>query len=233
MTSVANTNRNGKRPKSDLYSTPFEATHAFIRFERRTLQHLARRDRRFAGRIWEPAAGEGWLAEALNLEGFETVESDLNLHPDTLWRHRGKVRQQNFMTTKKRRASMIVTNPPFSIGDSGDEFVRHALRLRPRYAAFFLPITFQAGLNRADILEGEVGGLRLARVLVLSWRCTLKPPRLKLKNDGVTCFAWFIWERGHKGPFTTHRLYRSAEEQVRYTRRAANENGKYRYRRAA
>ncbi len=216
MTNVSRTNRNGKRPRSDLYSTKPEATRAYVRFEHRALMLHAGRDLVFDGTIWEPAAGEGKLAEVLNAHGFATVETDLMRHADTLPSHVRKIKLQDFMKTRRRRADIIVTNPPYSVGKSGDDFVRHALRLEPRYAAFLLPITFIAGLKRFDLIEGAVGGLGLARVLVLAWRCTLKPTRLKLKNSGVTTYAWFIWERGHRGPFKTFRLYRTAQEQARY-----------------
>jgi hypothetical protein len=226
MTNVSRTNRNGKRPKSDLYPTPAEATRAFVRHEYRALRRAT------TAPIWEPAAGEGDLAIVLRAVGLPVYMSDLYVRP-------GHARVlpdcRDFMAAKMlpTPGTPIITNPPYSVGDSGDEFVRHALRLRPRYAAFFLPITFLAGLNRADLIEGSIGGLRLARVLVLSWRCTLKPSRLKLKNAGVVTFAWYVWTRGHRGPFTVHRLYRTPEEQARYTGRAANDASPGRYRRVA
>lgn len=217
MTNVSRTNRNGLRPGSDLYSTKPEATRAFVRFERRSLRLHTDRDRRFGGAIWEPAAGEGKLAEVLNQEGFATVETDLHAHSDTLLNHVGRIRVPiDFMAQVRKSADLIVTNPPYSVGHSGDGFVRHALMMGPRYAAFLLPITFLAGLKRFDLIEGVVGGLGLARVLVLAWRCTLKPTRLKLKNSGVTTYAWFIWEQGHRGPFKTFRLYRTEAERARY-----------------
>lgn len=228
MTNVSRTNRNGKRPRSDLYSTKPEATRAFTDFEWRRLVFHAHRDSRFGGRIWEPAVGEGWLAEVLNRMGFETIETDKVLHRTALPWHIERIGVADFFTCDALLASIIVTNPPYSEGKSGDRFVRHALRLRPAYAAFLLPITFAAGLNRGDILEGEVGGLRLARQLVLAWRCTLKPTRLTLKNSGVTSYAWFVWERGHEGSPTVHRLYRSANEALRYAGRLEGRGpGKY------
>lgn len=228
MTNVSRTNQNGKRPKSGLYPTPAEATRAFLRFEFGAITRATRTTRRT---IWEPAAGECDLAEVLLDMEFHVYCTDLFPRPGRLI---NQPLRQDFMLVEKLPVAglPIITNPPYSVGDSGDEFVRHALRLRPRYAAFFLPLTFLAGLNRADLIEGEVGGLRLARVLVLAWRCTLKPARLKLKNSGVTAFCWVVFERGHKGPFTVHRLYRDAAEQEKYTGVPALAAGRY-HRRAA
>ncbi len=194
MTNVSRTNRNGLRPKSDFYPTPAEAIRPFLARERRSLLAADR------GRVWEPAAGDGAIAAQLRADGFKVIESDLYRHP----RAKGEPGlnfQGDFLKIEGPRARAIVTNPPFNIADA---FVRHALRLGARYIAMFLPITYLAGINRADVVD------QLARVLVLAFRVTLKPARVKLKNSGVVTYAWFIWQRGHKGPATVQRLYRVA-----------------------
>lgn len=202
MTNVSRTNQNGLRPKSDLYSTPHEATRSFVAFERRTLVSAAGRSRR----ILEPAAGEGWIADVLEQAGFRTVESDRYIAPRA---SRRPIARRDFFDCRRLDAQVVVTNPPYSEGNSGDRFVRHALSMRPRYAAFFLPITFFASIGRADILDVLFCGLRLARVLVPAWRLTLKPRLVKLKNSGVVTYGWFIWERAKAwAPATWHRIYR-------------------------
>jgi hypothetical protein len=202
MTNVSRTNRNGLRPKSDLYSTPHEATRAMIAFERRALNRASGRARR----IWEPAAGEGWVADAFESAGFTAIESDRYIHPR---KSRRPVIRRDFFDCRAREADVMATNPPYSEGNSGDRFVRHGLSLRPKYAAFFLPITFLASVGRRDILDALFCGMALKRVLVISWRLTLKPRLVKLKNGGVVTFAWFIWERAKAwAPATVHRLYR-------------------------
>lgn len=202
MTNVSRTNQNGLRPKSDLYSTPHAATESFVAFERRALNAATGRSRR----IWEPAAGEGWIADVLTAAGYTTIESDRYIAPR---KSRRPIARQDFFDARALKAPVIVTNPPYSEGNSGDRFVRHALSLRPRYAAFFLPITFIASLGRADILDALFCGLRLARVLVPAWRLTLKPRLVKLKNSGVVTYGWFIWERAKAwAPATWHRIYR-------------------------
>lgn len=204
MTNVSRTNRNGLRPKSDLYSTPHEATRSFVAFERRALMTACGRARK----IWEPAAGEGFIADVLEVSGFRTIESDKYMHPRA---SRRPCHRRDLFAVRAALADACVTNPPYSEGNSGDGFVRHLLSLRPKYAAFFLPVTFLAGIGRADILDAVFCGLALKRVLVLAWRCTLKPRLVKLKNSGVVTYAWFIWERAKVwAPATFHRLYRVA-----------------------
>jgi hypothetical protein len=204
MTNVSRTNRNGLRPKSDLYSTPHEATRSFVAFERRALTRAAGRARL----VWEPAAGEGWVADVFEASGFATIESDRYIHPR---KTRRTVQRRDLFDVRARLADVLATNPPYSEGNSGDRFVRACLSLRPKYAAFFLPITFLASIHRDDILDRLFCGLALKRVLVIAWRLTLKPRRVKLKNSGVVTYAWFIWERAKAwAPAVFHRLYRVA-----------------------
>lgn len=199
MTNVSRTNMNGHRPSSDLYSTPHEATHPFVLFELERLRAAVANDA-----IWEPAAGEGWVAQVLEIHGFNVIESDKYVH------HRQRnqpVEQADFFEQWFLRAPVIVTNPPYKCVNA---FIRHALMLEPRYAAFLLPITFLAGKKRRDLREGVIGGCKLARVLTLEFRVTLKPTHLKLENTGVVTYAWFVWERGHQGPSVNYGLARAA-----------------------
>lgn len=200
MTNVARTNMNGHRPSSDLYSTPHEATHPFVLFEMEALRAAVANDC-----IWEPAAGEGWIAQVLEIHGFDVIETDKFIH------HRARnqpVEQLDFFTAMTVRAPVIITNPPYL---DINAFIRHALMLEPIYAAFFLPVTFLAGKRRRDLRDAVVGGCKLARVLTLEFRVTLKPTKLKLKNTGVVTYAWFVWVRGHTGPSVNYSLPRAAE----------------------
>ena len=54
------------RQKDDWYPTPPEAVHALLSNER------------FDKVIWEPAAGDGALAECCDLAGYEVIATDLN-----------------------------------------------------------------------------------------------------------------------------------------------------------
>lgn len=193
MTNVSRTNRNGKRPKSNFYPTPVGATRALIKHQRSRLSNY---------KIWEPAAGNGRLGDVLHALGFFVTMTELRSsasrrymapsrnHPGGRLEIKGGA---NFFKQKKLLGKAIITNPPY--GDDCDAFIRHALNLQPEYAAFFLPITYLAGVGRTDLIEGEVGGLRLRRVLVFRERVTLGPEGLKLKNSGVVTYAWFCWER--------------------------------------
>jgi hypothetical protein len=112
---------------------------------------------------------------------------------------------------RARLADVLATNPPTARATPATASCATCLSLRPKYAAFFLPITFLASIHRDDILDRLFCGLALKRVLVIAWRLTLKPRRVKLKNSGVVTYAWFIWERAKAwAPAVFHRLYRVA-----------------------
>jgi hypothetical protein len=195
MTNVSRTNRNAARPRSDHYGTPAIATRALLAAVK--IPGLT---------IWEPAAGRGAIVAELKAAGFKVIATDK-------YRYAGVAGGRDFLRARKRRAGVIVTNPPYGELVDGkrknlvDRFIRHALELGPELAAFFLPLTFWAGLDRSDLLEGAVGGRRLSEVLIFRDRLTLTPHgfddrpdrRRKRPAKGVVAFAWFIWRRYHVG----------------------------------
>jgi hypothetical protein len=95
---------------------------------------------------------------------------------------------------------MILTNPPFKLGN---EFVEHALDLCPR-VVMLLRFLFLEGTRRSEILE-ERG---LIRIHLFSRRLQ------GMHRDGwdgnkvsnSRAFAWFVWDREHRGPPTVHRI---------------------------
>jgi hypothetical protein len=60
-------------------------------------------------------------------------------------------------------------------------------------------------LLRLQFLEGINRYLLLFRcnppktVYVFSKRLTFQRPSLYLKNSGMICYAWFVWEKGYTG----------------------------------
>jgi hypothetical protein len=86
----------------------------------------------------------------------------------------------------------VLTNPPYM---HADEFVRHALTLAPR-VVMLLPLTFLAGQDRADILEGG----HLARIWVFRNRVRFHyhGGDESKKGDRIPT-AWFVWDRDHHG----------------------------------
>lgn len=69
-------------------------------------------------RIWECAAGDGFITKALRGYGYDVVESDI--------RERPGCRPLNFLTDEPLFCGLIVTNPPYSLKDV---FIARAIEL--------------------------------------------------------------------------------------------------------
>jgi hypothetical protein len=169
----------------DLYQSPPEAVHALLKAERLPLQ------------IWEPACGPGAIVRVLRAAGHVVTATDLVDYgcPDS-------EAGVDFLLEHHAPPGIeaIVTNPPFKLAA---QFVEHALDLCP-LVIMLLPLTFIAGQRRTDILESG----SLARVHVFKNRL----PRMHRAGwDGPRAtatqeFAWFCWDRSHRGPTEVHRL---------------------------
>ena len=87
------------RQKDDFYPTPPEATEALLDNER------------FDSVVWEPAAGDGAIAEVMTKHGYNVVASDLNDYGYC------KAGTDFLMETKlpevHRPVTSLITNPPY------------------------------------------------------------------------------------------------------------------------
>jgi hypothetical protein len=169
----------------DRYPTPRCATEALMRVE-----HLPHR-------IWECACGDGTgILDPLRAAGHEVIGSDLVDHarPDCFWR------RDFLLEPLPKGVEAIVTNPPFKLAE---QFVEHALDLCPS-VVMLLRLAFLESERRTGILEGR----GLARVHVFRKRLPMMHrdgwdgPRA---SSGIP-FAWFVWDRSHRGPPTVHRI---------------------------
>lgn len=176
------------RAANDWYSDPPEATEALLRVER------------FAGLSWDPACGAGTIPTMMHAAGLDAMGTDI---VDRGFRNPGQVPRfhlADFLKTTPPapRIDNIVSNPPFNLAR---EFIDCALVMASHKVAMLLPLTFLEGAKRAAWLETTP----LARVHVFSWRISMPPGELltagKVKPEGgKKAFAWFVFERGWKGP---------------------------------
>jgi hypothetical protein len=94
----------------------------------------------------------------------------------------------------------IVTNPPFKLAE---RFVEHALQLCP-LVVMLLRLAFLESERRCGILEGR----GLARVHVFRRRLPMMHRagwEGRKANSGMA-FAWFIWDRAHRGSAVINRI---------------------------
>lgn len=96
-------------------------------------------------RIWEPAAGEGSMADALVSAGFRVISTDLKNGTDFL-------DHNTWPADIAQRADAAVTNPPYGIqGKMAEKFIAQALEFTKRrngVVAMLLKIDFNSGCSR-------------------------------------------------------------------------------------
>lgn len=164
-----------EREKDDFYPTPPTLTRPLLRLEP------------FHGDVWECACGDGAIAR--EFAAHRVVATDL-VYRDY---GRGGI---DFLMERKLLAPNIVTNPPFKLWRA---FAEHAHALGASKVAL---------LGRLLNLEGAANSRMftatgLTRVVIPTKRVNFLPPGALQKGHGtMIAYAWFIWERGHAGPWT-------------------------------
>jgi hypothetical protein len=166
----------------DLYETPPIAVEALL-----ALPHW----------IWEPCAGRGAVANVLRDRGHAVVCSDLVRYDGFPMHLVGDFLMQ---TKAPVGCTTILTNPPFG---HADRFARHALKLAPK-VYLLLRLAFLESQRRSDLLEHS--GLCAVQVfksrLPMMHRDGWKGPRA----SSAIAFAWFVWDRAHRGPALVDRI---------------------------
>lgn len=168
----------GNRQRDDFYPTPPVSTEALLRVEQ------------FVGDVWEPACGDGAISKVLEAHGYNVTSSDL---VDRGFGQPGVDFLLDFRTT----ADNIITNPPFKLAR---EFVEHALTRSKRKVAMLFRLAWLEGKERKKLFQRTP----LARVWVHSERVPMlrNGDQMMAGGGGMIAFAWFVWDREHKGPPT-------------------------------
>lgn len=172
--------------KDDLYETPDVAVHALMRVEK--LPEI----------IWECACGPGRIVNVLRLAGHLVYATDLVDYgcPDS-------EHGVDFLLEKLPGffVGAIVTNPPYKLAN---EFAAKALSLGVPKVIMLLRLAFLESERRRAILDNGM----LARVHIFRKRLPMMHRagwEGRKANSGMA-FAWFVWDRAHKGPTELHRL---------------------------
>jgi hypothetical protein len=172
--------------RDDLYETPPEAVWALLKAE-----NLPRQ-------IWECACGPGAIVSVLRAAAHEVYASDLVDYgcPNS------KARIDFLLERELPDPSIgaIVTNPPYKLAS---QFVAHAITLCPR-VIMLLRLAFLESRRRSNLLDRGL----LARVHVFADRLPMmhragwQGPRAQSSIP----FAWFCFDRDHRGPAELRRL---------------------------
>jgi hypothetical protein len=168
----------------DLYETPPEAVHALMRSVS------------LPTHIWEPACGPGAIVNVLRDHGHCVYATDLNDYG-----FKTSVGGIDFLQwTQPPMANCIVTNPPFKLAQ---QFVAKAIELCPR-VIMLLRLAFLESERRRAVLDAGT----LSQVFVFRNRLPM------MHRDGwegnkvssAMAFAWYVWDREHRGPAELHRI---------------------------
>ncbi len=161
------------RDELDRYYTPTWATLALLRRVR------------VSGRVLEPCAGMGSIADALraswHISRVKTGDIDPGVQVDHYWDF--VELPPTHITSKAGDLDWIVTNPPYSLISKRAPFVRAALACCDRVALLMPGNWCQPTDGRVDLLETSTRQIHL--------------PRISFDGKGTPFFhpVWFVWER--------------------------------------
>jgi hypothetical protein len=179
--------------KNDLYETSPVAVRALLEVES------------FSIDVWEPCCGPGSIVTVLRAAGHRVLATDLvdyGCCPDS------ESRVDFLMEPMAGKPRTIVTNPPFKLAG---EFVERALESgHIDKVAMLLRLAFLESEERRSILENGT----LARVYVFRNRLPMmhRAGYTGKKSSSKVAFAWFIWNREHRGPTELHRISWTPED---------------------
>ena len=173
----------------DYFPTPPWATRALIEH---VFPHLERRGYCKSQHAWEPACGEGHIAEVLR-EYFRTVIAS-DIHD-----YGYGDRTVDFLGPEiLRGADWIITNPPF--GDLGEAFVLKALELAGAGVAMFMRVQWLDSIGRYERVFKPVPPTLIA---FFAERVNLCKGRWDPDGSTATAYMWLVWLKGDqpRAPF--------------------------------
>ena len=165
---IAGGNTAYNRVESDYYPTPPEVTEAL----------LHELELPSGTRIWEPACGEGHMANVFKAHGLAVTATDIQ---DQGYGVGGT----DFLTTEPVECDWIITNPPFSLAE---QFIRRCAEMNKPFA-LLLKSQYWHARSRMPLFRECQPTL----VLPLTWR----PDFLFKKRGGgsplMDCI-WCVWD---------------------------------------
>ena len=165
----------------DFFPTPPWATRALIES---VFEHLHRKGHCQFQTAWEPACGEGHMAEVLR-EYFRSVHAtdihDYGYSHDLI----------NFLEWAPARTfDWIITNPPF---DNSTEFVLRALKLAGTGVAMFVRLSWLESVGRYEKVFRDSPPTLVA---IFTERVPLHKGRWEQDGTTMTAYMWLVWIKG-------------------------------------
>ncbi|WP_143149167.1 hypothetical protein [Hyphomicrobium sp. CS1BSMeth3] len=181
----------------EFYPTPPEATRALLGAEP------------FSGKTWEPACGQGHIANVLLEHGHQVIATDLA----PCWGYGETGR--DFLAESHALAPDIITNPPYGRG-LGDKFCKHAIELTRKLrgkVAMLLPINSLCHPIRHPFFETHPPSVIYALDECHCWPYgDAAQATQSLKQQR---YCWIVWDHTYQGEtrlrWLTTAHYRNAE----------------------
>jgi hypothetical protein len=139
-------------------------------------------------KIWECAAGQGDLSEALVRRGYEVISTDLH---DRGYCEGGT----DFLQTKELLAPCIFTNPPYI---HATEFCAHAIHLGADEIYMFLKLQFLEGKRRYNQLYSKNPPAEILQFVERMSVARNGDYRMHNKSSAMA-FCWMVWRKGYVG----------------------------------
>lgn len=178
----ASNHSEGERQADDYYATEPKAIEWLMKLE--TLNH----------NIWECACGEGHLSMPLLRGGYSVKSTDLI---DRGYGEGGV----DFLKQTEVFDGDIVTNPPYKFAK---EFVEQGLKLvnDGNKVCMFLKLTFLESKARRELFDNNPP--KTVWVSSSRLQCAKNGDFTTYKQGVGTAvaYAWYVWEKGYKGPTT-------------------------------
>jgi hypothetical protein len=149
------------------------------------------------GPIWESAAGDGALADALIAAGRLVIRSDIDPQ-------RAGILRLDFLKDEPppaSRGTILITNGPFNVMDA---FTERALALLD--AGHLKAVVLLYRGDKANTQERTEVFNRASYEVTVTARTTWIPGKGKSPR---WWFSWIVWLAGGNGPPVTHRLNRT------------------------
>jgi hypothetical protein len=165
----------------DFFPTPPWATRAFVEH---VLTHLDRRGHCQFQTVWEPACGEGHMAEPLK-EYFREVQAT------DIADYGYGIHGVDFLDDHPPMAiDWIITNPPFN---TSADFVLKALQFAGTGVAMFVRLTWLESVGRYERIFRDHPPTLLA---IFSERVPLHKGRWEDEGTTMTAYIWMVWIKG-------------------------------------
>lgn len=169
-----------ERQREDYYATDPKAAHLLLSVEP-TLSN-----------IWECACGERHLANVFADYGILGRASDL------VDRCGNEI--LDFLSIDNLHwGGDIATNPPYKYAQ---EFIEKALSIidNGHYVCMFLKITFLEGKRRKELFRNHPPKTIYASSSRINCAKNGKFEGLRESGGSAVAYAWYVWEKGYKGP---------------------------------